>query len=70
MKIKTIIDFASNKELVDIRKMIEEDWKVEVPFFHQMTGIDHDFFLKYFTTNLDFDLQKIVSLPTHVSKKK
>ncbi|MNO85314.1 helix-turn-helix protein [compost metagenome] len=70
MKIKTIIDFASNKELVDIRKMIEDDWKVELPFFHQMTGIDHDFFEKYFSRNLDFNLQNIVNLPKRVPETK
>ncbi|MCY9540531.1 hypothetical protein M5X00_13135 [Paenibacillus alvei] len=40
---------VSKKGLVDIGRMIENDWKVEVTFFHQMTGIDAGFFNKYIT---------------------
>ncbi|WII37577.1 helix-turn-helix domain-containing protein [Paenibacillus thiaminolyticus] len=63
MKIKTIIDFVSKKGLVDIGQMIEDDWKVEVSFFHHMTGIDPSFFNKYMTRNLDFGFQNVIKIP-------
>ncbi len=43
-KIKSIIDLVAKKGLIDIRKMMERDWMVEVPFFHRITGIDLEFF--------------------------
>lgn len=47
MKIKTIIDLLSKKEIVNISQMIEDDWKVDVSFFYYMTGIDSSFFSNY-----------------------
>jgi hypothetical protein len=47
MRVRTIIDLLANKGLVDIRNMIEQDWKVETSFFHHMTGIKPEFFNKY-----------------------
>ncbi|MCY9514047.1 spr1629 family repressor/antitoxin [Paenibacillus apiarius] len=67
MKIKTIIDFVSKKGLVDIGQMIENDWKVEVSFFHHMTGIDPNFFNNYMTRNLDFGLQNVTKIPDRIS---
>ena len=67
MKIKTITDFVSKKGLVDIGQMIENDWKVEVSFFHHMTGIDPNFFNKYMTRNLDFGLQNVTKIPDRIS---
>ncbi|MBN3524258.1 XRE family transcriptional regulator [Paenibacillus apiarius] len=67
MKIKTIIDFVSKKGLVDIAQMIEKDWKVEVSFFHHMTGIDPNFFNNYMTRNLDFGLQNVTKIPDRIS---
>ncbi|CAI8944085.1 HTH-type transcriptional regulator / antitoxin HigA [Brevibacillus sp. IT-7CA2] len=58
-KIKTIIDLVSKKGLVDIRQMIENDWKVELSFFHRMTGIDPNFFNNYLTKTLDFGVTDI-----------
>ncbi|NGP60475.1 ImmA/IrrE family metallo-endopeptidase [Paenibacillus thiaminolyticus] len=63
MKIKTIIDFVSKKGVVDIGQMIENDWKVEVSFFHHMTGIDPSFFNKYMTRNLDFGFHNVIKIP-------
>ncbi|RJG23756.1 ImmA/IrrE family metallo-endopeptidase [Paenibacillus thiaminolyticus] len=63
MKIKTIIDLVSNRGLLDIGYMIENDWKVEVSFFHHMTGIDPSFFNKYMTRNLDFGFQNVTKIP-------
>ncbi|MFC6653991.1 ImmA/IrrE family metallo-endopeptidase [Paenibacillus rhizoplanae] len=63
MKIKTIIDFLAKRKLMDIRQMIEKDWTVEVSFFKQMTGIDGDFFDKYVSNMLEFDLQKVITIP-------
>lgn len=47
MRVRTIIDLLANKGLVDIRYMVEKDWKVETSFFHHMTGIKPEFFNKY-----------------------
>jgi len=47
MRVRTIIDLLANKGLVDIRNMVEQDWKVETSFFHHMTGIKPEFFNKY-----------------------
>ncbi|MCM3288916.1 ImmA/IrrE family metallo-endopeptidase [Paenibacillus sp. MER 180] len=70
MKIKTIIDFASKKGIVDIGHMIEHDWKVEVSFFHHLTGIDPSFFEKYMARNLDFDLQNVTEITERISANK
>jgi Zn-dependent peptidase ImmA (M78 family)/DNA-binding XRE family transcriptional regulator len=66
-KIKTIIDFVSKKGLLDISKMVENDWKVELSFFHHMTGLDPHFFNNYMTGKLDFDLQKVTKIPERIS---
>lgn len=67
MRIKTIIDLLSNKGLVDIRYMIEEDWKVETSFFHHMTGINTDFFNKYMTKKPQTSIQNVREMPTRSS---
>lgn len=67
MKIKTIIDLVSKKGLVDIRQMIDNDWKVEISFFYRMTGIDPNFFNKYLTKSLDFDLQNVTDISKRIS---
>ncbi|MDT9722223.1 XRE family transcriptional regulator [Paenibacillus sp. ClWae2A] len=67
MRIKTIIDLLSKKGLVDIRYMIEEDWKVETTFFHHMTGINTDFFNKYMTNKPETSIQNVRKMPTRSS---
>lgn len=67
MRIKTIIDLLSKKGLVDIRYMIEEDWKVETSFFHHMTGINTDFFNKYMTNKPETGIQNVRKMPTRSS---
>lgn len=67
MKIKTIIDLVSKKGLVDIRQMIDNDWKVEISFFYRMTGIDPNFFNQYLTKSLDFDLQNVTDISKRIS---
>lgn len=67
MRIKTIIDLLSNKGLVDIRYMIEEDWKVETSFFHHMTGINTDFFNKYMTNKPQTSIKNVRKMPTRSS---
>lgn len=67
MKIKTIIDFVSKKGLVDIRQMIDNDWKAEISFFHRMTGIDPNFFNKYLMKSLDFDLKNVTDISKRIS---
>lgn len=70
MKIKTMIDFISKKGLMDVRQMIEDDWKVEVSFFHHMTGIESDFFNKYMMKSLDFEIKKIHNYKKQIRDKK
>ncbi|MGG4142278.1 ImmA/IrrE family metallo-endopeptidase [Paenibacillus algorifonticola] len=65
MKIKTIIDFVSKKGVIDIGQMIENDWKTEISFFHQLTGIDSSFFNKYMARSLDFELHDISEISMH-----
>lgn len=65
MKIKTIIDFVSKKGVIDIGQMIENAWKAEIPFFHQLTGIDSSFFNKYMTRSQDFELRDISEISMH-----
>ncbi|MCE3198308.1 spr1629 family repressor/antitoxin [Paenibacillus sonchi] len=67
MKVKSIIDLVSKRGLVDIRQMIEDDWKAEVAFFHQMTGIDPGFFNRYMTRNFDFGIQNVTNIHKHMS---
>ncbi|PJN65785.1 hypothetical protein PAEAM_04680 [Paenibacillus sp. GM1FR] len=67
MRIKTIIDLLSKKGLVDIRYMIEEDWKVETTFFHHMTGINTDFFNKYMTKKPQTSIKNVREMPTRSS---
>ncbi|WP_338554104.1 XRE family transcriptional regulator [Paenibacillus sp. KS-LC4] len=65
MKMKTIIDFVSKKGVIDIGRMLENDWKAEIPFFHQLTGIDASFFNQYLTRSQDFELRDISELSMH-----
>ncbi|WP_019914167.1 spr1629 family repressor/antitoxin [Paenibacillus sp. HW567] len=67
-KIKAIIDLVSTRGLVDIGQMIEDTWKVELSFFHQLTGIDLSFFNKYMTRDLDFGFQNIASIHEYTSR--
>lgn len=67
MRIKTIVDLLSKKGLLDIRYMIEEDWKVETSFFHHMTGISTDFFNKYMTNKRETSTQNVREMPTRSS---
>ncbi|OKP82254.1 ImmA/IrrE family metallo-endopeptidase [Paenibacillus sp. P32E] len=67
MKVKSIIDLVSKRGLVDICHMIENDWKAEMSFFHQLTGIEPEFFNRYLTRNLDFGLQNVTKIHEHIS---
>ncbi|WP_404456649.1 helix-turn-helix domain-containing protein [Oceanobacillus kapialis] len=69
MKVKSIIDLVSKKGLLDIRRMIEADWKVEVSFFYRMTGIESTFFDKYFISKQDFGLDNVTDFSPRVSEK-
>ncbi|OKP99498.1 ImmA/IrrE family metallo-endopeptidase [Paenibacillus sp. P46E] len=67
MKVKSIIDLVSKRGVVDICQMIENDWKAEMSFFHQLTGIEPEFFNRYLTRNLDFGLQNVTKIHEHIS---
>jgi Zn-dependent peptidase ImmA (M78 family) len=67
MKIKTIIDLVSKKGLVDIRQMIDNDWKAEISFFYRITGIDPNFFNKYLMKSLDFGLKNVTDISKRIS---
>ncbi len=66
-KIKSIIDLVAKKGLIDIRKMMERDWMVEVPFFHRITGIDLEFFNNYINHNQGFELANFQEISSGVS---
>lgn len=66
-KIKSIIDLVAKKGLIDIRKMMERDWMVEVPFFHRITGIDLEFFNNYINHNQGFELANVQEISSGVS---
>ncbi|MDM5281920.1 helix-turn-helix domain-containing protein [Peribacillus frigoritolerans] len=69
LKVKSIIDLVSKKGLVDIRQMIETDWKVDISFFHRMTGIDPKFFGKYLISEQDFGFENVTDLSLRISGK-
>lgn len=60
-KVKSIIDFIVNKKLLDFRDMIDNVWKVELPFLYNLTGIETDFFGRYLQHNQDFELGNVVA---------
>ncbi|MBP1905349.1 Zn-dependent peptidase ImmA (M78 family) [Paenibacillus turicensis] len=62
MKIKTLIDFAITKGILTIPQMTDTDWKVDIPFFYQLTGIPAEFFEKYVTKKLDFEINNVMSM--------
>lgn len=70
MKIKSIIDLVSKKGIIDIRQMVEDDWKVEISFLHRLTGIDSKFFDKYLAIKQDFGLENVIDLSSHSSSGK
>lgn len=55
-KVKSIIDFAVKKGLIDMRTMAEKDWMVDITFFSRITGIDEEFFKRYMSSEQDFEL--------------
>ena len=61
-KAKSIIDFASKNRLINIRQMLETDWKVETSFFYQLTGIDSNFFNNYLRSEFDFNLKSVTDI--------
>lgn len=61
-RIRTIIDLVASKKIIDLRQMIEHEWKVEIDFFYKMTGIDLSFFHKYTVQNKDFGLQNVTPI--------
>ncbi|WP_337969541.1 spr1629 family repressor/antitoxin [Virgibacillus salexigens] len=66
-KIKSIIDFVDKRGMIDIRKMVEQDWMVETPFFHRVTGIDLSFFDRYMISEQDFELDNVTNLSMNIN---
>lgn len=64
MKVKTIIDFIFKNELLDIKFLIENEWKVEVSFFQRLTGIDKEFFDNYIIKEKEFDFGTVIDFPS------
>lgn len=65
MKVKSIIDFVSNKGLVDMQYLLEKLWKVELPFLSRLTGIDCTFFEKYVPVNKEFNLAQVTDISSY-----
>lgn len=55
-KVKTIFDLVIQKGIIDMRRMLENDWMVDMPFFHQITGIDTEFFNRYMKKEQNFEI--------------
>ncbi|MCQ4087867.1 ImmA/IrrE family metallo-endopeptidase [Saccharibacillus sp. JS10] len=56
MKMKSIIDLVVRKNIIDMRKMLDRDWKANIEFFHKLTGIEFKFFNSYLVNENDFEL--------------
>lgn len=65
MKVKSLIDFVSNNRLIDIKYMLEEIWKVELPFLSKLTGIDPSFFEKYIKNNRSVHKSQVADLASY-----
>lgn len=68
-KIKSIIDLIAKKGIIDIHKMLERDWMVEIDFLHRLTGIDKGFFTNYLVMDQDFELVHVNNISSVVQKK-
>lgn len=68
-KIKTIIDFTVKKGLLNVRQLVENDWKVEVTFLHHLTGIETAFFSSYLSSDVNFDLHDITDVASQRNKR-
>ncbi|MFD1362865.1 ImmA/IrrE family metallo-endopeptidase [Lentibacillus salinarum] len=69
-KVKSIIDLAVKKGLVDIRQMIENDWMADLNFFYRITGINTGFFDRYMVSDQVFELDNVTDLSTDMRKRK
>ncbi|SEN98525.1 Zn-dependent peptidase ImmA, M78 family [Amphibacillus marinus] len=65
-KMKSIIDLVAQKGIIDMRKMLENDWMVEIDFFHRITGIDLNFFNQYIDSKQDFNIFSVTDLSTGI----
>lgn len=63
MKTKSIIDLVATKDIIDIRKMLDRDWKADIEFFYKLTGIEFNFFNKYLLAEKDFELLSVADFP-------
>lgn len=57
MKMKSIIDLVIKKNIINLRKMLDNDWKADIDFFYKLTGIEFSFFNKYLLVENDFELR-------------
>lgn len=65
MKVKSMIDFVSHNGLVDMKYMLEKIWKVDLPFFSKLTGIDSVFFKKYFPDDKAINQPHVTNLASY-----
>jgi len=65
MKVKSLIDFASSNGLIDMQYMLEKLWKVEIPFFSRLTGIDSMFFEKYVHVDKTINQTQVTDLASY-----
>jgi Zn-dependent peptidase ImmA (M78 family)/transcriptional regulator with XRE-family HTH domain len=59
LKIKTIINFLETKNIIDVNKLLEEEWKVDLQFFEKLTGIDSEFVAQFNKHSNDFSISSI-----------
>lgn len=63
-KMKSIFDFVVKKGLINVKGMLETDWRVEGEFLHRLTGIEGSFFEDYISNskNKNIGPAKLTSL--------
>ncbi|WP_152658159.1 XRE family transcriptional regulator [Oceanobacillus sp. CFH 90083] len=64
-KIKSIIDYAVKEGIIDIQRMMDNDWMADLGFFYQLTGIEESFFSPYLKKEQDFELAEIAEIALH-----
>lgn len=61
-KMQAILDLVARKDILDIRTMIEEDWKADIEFFHHLTGIEPAFFKKFMKSKRDYNMEQVTDI--------
>lgn len=61
-KIKSIFNLVVEKSIIDFKRMLDTDWRVDIEFLYKLTGIDLDFFKNYLTEQKDLQENFVQSI--------